>query len=256
MNKDWKYEAKRRDVTDLVFDLFYDTSDFLKKNKHIQDIQNFFKKFTRAKYKEKSGYIKLNSSNIFEEIKINEIKEIKLEKEIKIFDRKSKSKKIITEQTEPTIQQVMDALTVNIDYRKMIVDTIVNSIMFIVIIFVGFFEGVQYLFKRLIEGIEYLSTLPYKQMFNVLFRISTVIVAIGLSFYLYNYFQSVSTAQKMSDERINTLQKEINDYDMRLINLQQAFNDLKANSVIVEHKIVSKEYLDRNGQIKRVEKIR
>ena len=257
MNKNWKYEYhNKNNPIDFIWDLFDDTYKYLGKNKHIQDVKNFFKKFKITKYKDKNGYISQKSKDIFEQIAISEIKEIKFEKEVTINDKKTKQKKIITEQTEPTVQQVMDALIMHTNYAKAITDAIINSIMFIVIIIVGFFEAAQYLFKRLIEGIKYLYTLPYRQMFNVVLKISVVIIAIGFSIFIFNYFSSVSTAQKMSDIKIEKLEKEIKDIWVQIEWLKQENSWMKSNTQVIEHKIVSKEYVGRDGKIKYKEKIR
>ena len=81
-----------------------------------------------------------------------------------------------------------------------------------------------------------------------------------MSIFLFNYFRSVSTAQQMSNDRMDKLEnqqkKEYDTLNNRFDNLKQEFDKLKATSVIVEHKLVEREYVDRFGNVIKREKLR
>jgi hypothetical protein len=252
----WINNSRRKTILDHIFDLFYDTAIYLGRSKHIQNIQNFFKKFKIIKYNDKTGYISQKSKDVFEQIAISEIKEIKIEQKQIINNKEIKKKQTITEITEPSIEQVVKALNPKTDYSKIIVDTIVNGIMYFFIILMGIYETVKYLIVRLIDYIKLVAKLPFRQMFNVVFKISIVIIAIGFSIFLFNYLSSVSTAQKISDIKMEKLEKENNDIWIQIDWLKQENEWMKANTQVVTHKIVTKEYQGRDGKVKYQEKIR
>lgn len=244
----WKYEYhNKNNVADFIYDLFDDTIKFLKKNKHIQDIQYFFKKINKP-FKVKSGYIKLKTPDVFEEIKINEIKEIKIEQKVE----QKKKPKVITLQ-EPTTQQVIDALNVKTDYVSIITDYIVNAIMFIVIIVVGFFEVIQYLFKRLIQAIKYLSTLPYKQIFNIVFKIIVVGGSLSLMIIAFYAANNLKLSQKnLEDKRVEDRKYVDDGYTSlknRIEKIEGKQAEIDSNTYTVKHVIDKRIITDKYGNI-------
>ena len=263
MNKDntplnrWKPVFYKKDVIDIILDLFFDIRVHLNRSKHIQNFKNAFK---RKPVKEHPRYLELHHKNIFEEIKIQEIKEIKFEKEIQVQNKKSKQKTTITQKTEPSVEDVVNALSVKIDYRTAIINFFVNVLMLIPIIILGTIEVFKFLGIRLWKYLKLIATLPFRQVFSIAFRFSIVIVCIGISIFLFNYFRSVSTAQQISNERMDKLEnqqkKEYDTLNNRFDNLKQEFDKLKATSVIVEHKLVEREYVDRFGNVIKREKLR
>lgn len=257
----WKYEYhNKNNPIDIVLDLFDDTTKHLHKSKYIQDIKNFFKKITTVKYKDKPGYIKLNKQNVFNQIRISEIQEIKIEQKQIINNKVSKKKQVITEQTEPSIAQVVAALNKKTDYAKIITDSIVNGIMFIFIVIVGFFEIIRYLIRRLVIAIKYLLGLPYREAIRIVSKIllyggsvACIIIAIGFAQSMYLNQKTLESEQqrmiKYVDDRSLVLEAKIE-------TLQNTVNYLNGNAVITEHKIINKEYQDRFGRIIKREKIR
>ena len=254
MNKDWKWEAKKKTVIDNVLDLFYDTADFLKRNKHIQDIQNFFKKFKITKYNDKTGYISQKKNDIFQQIAISEIKEIKVENKV------TKKKKTITTVSEPSIEQVMSALTTKTDYAKIITDAIVNGIMFIVVIVVGIYEACKYLITRLVDFIRLVAKLPFRQVFEIVFKFSIVIIAVGLAFYLHNHFKSTSTAQEYIDKRVDKLEKKVDEdflsNENKIDRERKRVDKLESTAIVVKHEFVEYNIYDKNGNLHKGKKIR
>jgi hypothetical protein len=257
----WKPINYKKDVIDTIVDLFFDVRVHLQRSKHIQNIQNLFK---RKPVKEHKGFLKLHSPNIYEEIKIQEIKEIKFEKEIQIQDKKSKQKKTVTHQTEPSVEDVVKALSVEIDYKTIIVNFFVNILMFVPIILIGTVEVFKFLGTRFYHYLKLIASLPFRQVFSIAFRFSIVIVAIGFSIFLFNYFRSVSTAQEMNTkwqeahEKWDKKEHDLFDNQNKLLKEEnkEIKAKLDAGAVIIKHEYVDYRIYDKQGKLHQGSKLR
>jgi hypothetical protein len=251
VNKDWKYEYKKKTIIDNILDLLYDTADFLKRNKHIQNIQNFFKKFKITKYDDKTGYISQKHNDVFEQIAITELK---------VENTVTKKNKVFTQKTEPSVEDVVKALSVKTNYAKIATDAIVNAIMFGVVIVVGIYEACKYLIMRLVDFIRLAAKLPFRQLFNVLFRISVIIVATGCAFYLHNHFKNASIAQESFDKKITALEKKVDEdflsNENKIDKERKRVDKMESTAIIVKHEFVEYNIYDKNGNLHKGKKIR